>query len=149
MPVPICRRKDSEQGLILRGIKCQTAPSSHVWKINSRLGILIILPSHYALTTNSLSLVNTLPANITIYLTYRGLSYYYYYLYSLTRTQHIWSAFVRRVSSKSKDDRIFLPNTQAQVDNRYFRVIEKRALGLRDISFLSQQTHAHLCYGMF
>ena len=40
MPVPICPRKDSEQG-----IKCQTASSSHVRKINSRLGILIILPS--------------------------------------------------------------------------------------------------------
>ena len=39
MPVPICPRKDSEQGLILRWIKCQTAPSSHVRKINSRLGI--------------------------------------------------------------------------------------------------------------
>ena len=45
MPDPICPRKDSEQGLILRGIKCQTAPSSHMRKINSRLGILIILPS--------------------------------------------------------------------------------------------------------
>ena len=32
MPVPICPRKDSEQGLILQGIKCQTAPSSHVQK---------------------------------------------------------------------------------------------------------------------
>ena len=29
------------------GIKCQAAPSSHVRKINSRLGILIILPSQY------------------------------------------------------------------------------------------------------
>ena len=47
MPVPICPRKDSEQRLILRGIKCQTAPSSHVRKINSRLAILIILPSQY------------------------------------------------------------------------------------------------------
>ena len=45
MPVPICLRKNSEQGLILRGIKCQTAPSSHEQKINSRLGILIILLS--------------------------------------------------------------------------------------------------------
>ena len=47
MPIPICPRKDSEQELILRGIKCQTAPSSHVRKINSRHGILIILPSQY------------------------------------------------------------------------------------------------------
>ena len=47
MPVPICSRKDSEQGLILWEIKCQTAPSSHVQKINSRDGILIILPSHH------------------------------------------------------------------------------------------------------
>ena len=47
MSVPICPRKDSEQGIILRGIKCQTAPSSHVRKMNSRLGILIILPSQY------------------------------------------------------------------------------------------------------
>ena len=50
MPVPICPRKDSEQGLILRGIKCQTAPSSHVRKRNSRLGILIILPSQHSET---------------------------------------------------------------------------------------------------
>ena len=32
MPVPICPRKDSEQGLILQGIKCQAAPSSHEQK---------------------------------------------------------------------------------------------------------------------
>ena len=32
MPIPICPRKDSEQGLILRGTKCQSAPSSHVQK---------------------------------------------------------------------------------------------------------------------
>ena len=32
MPVPICPRNDSEQGHILRGIKCPTAPSSHVRK---------------------------------------------------------------------------------------------------------------------
>ena len=32
MPVPTCLRKDSEQGLILQGIKCQAAPSSHVQK---------------------------------------------------------------------------------------------------------------------
>ena len=33
MPVPTCPRKDSERGLILQGIKCQSAPSSHVRKI--------------------------------------------------------------------------------------------------------------------
>ena len=47
MPVPICPRKDSEQGLILQGIKCQSAPSSHVRKIKSRFGILVNLPSQY------------------------------------------------------------------------------------------------------
>ena len=33
--------------LILLGIKCQTAPTSHVRKINSRPGINIYAPSHY------------------------------------------------------------------------------------------------------
>ena len=46
MPVPTCPRKDSEQGLILQGIKCQSAPSSHVRKIKSCFGILVNLPSH-------------------------------------------------------------------------------------------------------
>ena len=46
MPVPICPRKDSEQGLILQGIKCQSAPASHVRRIRSRFGILVNLPSH-------------------------------------------------------------------------------------------------------
>ena len=32
MPVPICPRKDSEQGLIPQGIKCQAAPSSQMQK---------------------------------------------------------------------------------------------------------------------
>ena len=32
MPVHICPRKNSERGLILQGIKCQSAPSSHVRK---------------------------------------------------------------------------------------------------------------------
>ena len=41
MPVPIYPRKDFEQGLILRGTKCQAAPSSHVQKTNPRLVITI------------------------------------------------------------------------------------------------------------
>ena len=47
MPVPIFPRKDSEQGLILQGIKCQSASASHVRRIKSRFGILVNLPSHY------------------------------------------------------------------------------------------------------
>ena len=47
MPVPICPRKDSERGLIQQGIKCQSAPSSHVRKIKSRFGILVNWPSHF------------------------------------------------------------------------------------------------------
>ena len=39
------------------------------------------------LFTNSLSLVNTLSCKYNFFLTYRDLSYYYYYLCSLTRTQ--------------------------------------------------------------
>ena len=38
MPAIICPRKESEPGLILRGVKCQTAPSSHERKINSPFG---------------------------------------------------------------------------------------------------------------
>ena len=38
--------KNSERGLILEGIKCQPAPSSHVRKLKSRFGILVDLPSH-------------------------------------------------------------------------------------------------------
>ena len=51
MPVPTCPRKDSEQGLILQGIKCQSAPSSHMRKIKSCFGILVNLPSHISVTT--------------------------------------------------------------------------------------------------
>ena len=47
MPVPICLRKNSERGLILQGIKCQSAPASHVWRIKSHFGILINFPSQY------------------------------------------------------------------------------------------------------
>ena len=50
MPVPICLRKDSEQGLILQGIKCQSALASHVQRIRSRFGILVNLLSHYYIT---------------------------------------------------------------------------------------------------
>ena len=37
--------ENSERGLILQGIKCQSAPSSHVQKVESRFGILVNLPS--------------------------------------------------------------------------------------------------------
>ena len=50
IPHVICQvlhawEKNSERGLILEGIKCQVAPSSHVRKIKSRFGILVNLPS--------------------------------------------------------------------------------------------------------
>ena len=65
----------------------------------SRRAVPIVEVYPYSITntmfllTNSLSLVNTLPVNITIFLTYRGLSYYYYYLCSLTRTQQYESLY--------------------------------------------------------
>ena len=50
IPHVICQflyawEKSSERGLILEGIKCQLAPSSHVRKIKSCFGILVDLPS--------------------------------------------------------------------------------------------------------
>ena len=43
-----------EKGILtrtyLRGVKCQTVPTSHVWKTNPRPGINIHAPSHYLLS---------------------------------------------------------------------------------------------------
>ena len=44
-------------------------------------------PMFFFLTVSLLWIL--FPVNITIFLTYRGLSYYYYYLCSLTRTQQV------------------------------------------------------------
>ena len=50
MPVPICPRKDFEQGLILRGIKCQTAPS---WDFNNFAVTVYIIEWWVLLTCNT------------------------------------------------------------------------------------------------
>ena len=50
--------------------------------------LLFLVGVTYLPMDYSLSLVNTLTVNITIFLTYHGLSYYYYYLCSLNRTQN-------------------------------------------------------------
>ena len=65
MPVPTCPRKDSERGLILQGIKCQSAPSSHVRKIKSRFGILVNLPSQYEHYEHSMN-ISTFHGNVTL-----------------------------------------------------------------------------------
>ena len=56
---------------------------SYCWSIS------LLYHWSYVLITDSLSLVNTLSWKYNYFLTYRGLSYYYYYLCSLTRIQQL------------------------------------------------------------
>ena len=56
------------------------------------------------------------PVNITIFLTYRGLSYYYYYLCSLTRTQQHSLIWIKKTINSLKPIEIRLHRKRSLTD---------------------------------